>query len=62
MNETFLRYYEDELRHVREVAAEFGALHPVVAGQLRLRNDGCEDPFVERLLEGFAFLAARVHE
>ena len=62
MNETFLRYYEDELRHVREVAAEFGALHPLVAGQLRLRNDGCEDPFVERLLEGFAFLAARVHQ
>jgi len=62
MNEAFLRYYEDELRHVREMAAEFGALHPLVAGQLRLRNDGCEDPFVERLLEGFAFMAARVHQ
>lgn len=62
MNETFLRYYEDELRHIREVAAEFGALHPLVAGQLRLRTEGCEDPFVERLLEGFAFLAARVHQ
>ncbi|MDB6079059.1 MAG: hypothetical protein JWO82_2806 [Akkermansiaceae bacterium] len=62
MNEAFLRYYEDELRHVREMAAEFGALHPLVAGQLRLRTDGCEDPFVERLLEGFAFLAARVHQ
>ncbi len=62
MNESFLRYYENELRHIREMAAEFGALHPLVAGQLRLRNDGCEDPFVERLLEGFAFLAARVHQ
>ncbi|RYD38353.1 MAG: type VI secretion system baseplate subunit TssF [Verrucomicrobiaceae bacterium] len=62
MNETFLGYYEDELRHIREVAGEFGTMHPLVAGQLRLRNDGCDDPFVERLLEGFAFLAARVHQ
>ncbi len=62
MNETFLGYYEDELRHIRDLAAEFGAMHPLVAGQLRLRNDGCDDPFVERLLEGFAFLAARVNQ
>ena len=62
MNERFLQYYEDELRHVRETAEDFGALHPLVAGQLRLRKDGCDDPFVERLLEGFAFLSARVHQ
>ncbi len=61
MDETFLNYYADELRHVREVATEFGDAHPLVAGQLRMRSDGCGDPFVERLLEGFAFLAARVH-
>jgi len=30
MNDSFLHYYEDELRHVREMAAEFGALHPLV--------------------------------
>jgi len=62
MNERFLQFYEDELRHVREMAADFGALHPLVAGQLRIRKDGCDDPFVERLLEGFAFLSARIHE
>lgn len=62
MNERFLQYYEDELRHVREMAEDFGALHPLVAGQLRLRKDGCDDPFVERMLEGFAFLSARVHQ
>ena len=61
MDDTFLNYYADELRHIREVAAEFGDAHPLVAGQLRLRADSCGDPFVERLLEGFAFLAARVH-
>lgn len=61
MDLRFLKYYEEELRHVREVAADFGSQHPLVAGQLRLRKDGCDDPFVERLLEGFAFLAARVN-
>jgi type VI secretion system protein ImpG len=63
MNEEFLRdYYETELNHIREVAAGFGEAHPRAAGQLRLDRDRCGDPFVERLLEGFAFLAARVRQ
>ena len=33
---------------------------PKVAARLLLEADKCEDPHVERLLEGFAFLAARV--
>jgi type VI secretion system protein ImpG len=32
-----------------------------VASRLQLEATKCEDPHVERLLEGFAFLAARVH-
>ena len=37
---------------------------PKIAGRLALDRDAkevCPDPYVERLLEGFAFLAARVH-
>ena len=60
MDERFLSLYEEELRHVREMAVEFGERHPLVAGRLQIRENGCEDPFVERMLEGFAFLAARV--
>lgn len=60
MNREFLNLYEEELGHVRETAAEFGVRYPKIAGRLRLRHDGCEDPFVERMIEGFAFLAARV--
>jgi type VI secretion system protein ImpG len=59
-----LRYYQRELQHLREVAAEFAEEFPKIAGRLALDRSGkeeCRDPYVERLLEGFAFLAARVH-
>ena len=55
-----LRYYERELRHVRESAGEFAREFPKIASRLGLDGLDCADPYVERLLEGFAFLAARV--
>jgi type VI secretion system protein ImpG len=64
MDPQLLDYYARELRHVRETAAEFAREFPQVAGRLGLvgleRGSECPDPYVERLLEGFAFLAARV--
>lgn len=59
MKDRFLELYNQELRHFRDMASEFGARHPEVAGFLAGRESG-SDPFVERLLEGVAFLAARV--
>jgi type VI secretion system protein ImpG len=59
MDRTFLAYYESELAHVRELASEFAALHPTVARNLSLDTVPCPDPYVERLLEGVAYLAAR---
>src|SRR6185437_9730949 len=41
--------------------AEFARDFPKIAGRLGLETFECSDPYVERLLEGFAFLAARVH-
>lgn len=64
MDERLLAYYNNELRHVREMAGEFAREFPKIAGRLALDRDAkeiCPDPYVERLLEGFAFLAARVH-
>jgi type VI secretion system protein ImpG len=61
VREDFLGYYNRELSYLRHLAAEFGRKHPTVASRLRLEPDQCEDPHVERLLEGFAFLAARIH-
>jgi type VI secretion system protein ImpG len=55
-----LRYYNEELRHLRSTAGDFAREFPKVAGRLSLDEFDCGDPYVERLLEGFAFLAARV--
>ena len=60
MNAKLLRYYERELAHLREGGAEFARDYPKVAGRLGLETYACADPYVERLLEGFSFLAARV--
>ena len=43
------------------MGVEFAAKYPKIASRLVLEPDKCEDPHVERLLEAFAFLAARVH-
>lgn len=61
MRDDLLTYYERELAFLRRTGAEFAARYPKVAGRLQLEPTKCEDPHVERLLEGFAFLAARVH-
>ena len=53
-------YYERELRHLRESAGEFAEEFPKIAGRLGLSRMECADPYVERLLEGFAYLASRV--
>jgi type VI secretion system protein ImpG len=60
MDRQFLNYYERELRYFRELGAEFAEEYPKVAGRLGLEKLECADPYVERLLEGSAFLAARV--
>ncbi len=61
MDPRLLQYYGRELNYVREMGAEFAREFPKVAGRLGLDTFECADPYVERLLEGFAFLAARVH-
>jgi type VI secretion system protein ImpG len=61
MRDDLLLYYERELDYLRKMAVQFAEKHPKVAARLALEPSKCEDPHVERLLEGFAFLAARVH-
>ncbi len=60
MNPQLFELYRRELQHAREMGGEFAAEFPKVAGRLGLETLECSDPYVERLLEGFAFLAARV--
>lgn len=61
MEAQFLDHYNRELGYLRELGGEFAQEYPAVAGRLGMDEFSCSDPFVERLLEGFAFLAARVH-
>ncbi len=61
MRDDLLLYYERELTFLRQMGVEFSAKYPKVASRLVLEADKCEDPHVERMLEAFAFLAARVH-
>src|SRR4051812_7984011 len=60
MDPRLLRLYNDELTHLREVGAEFAAEFPRIASRLGMEGMEVADPYVERLLEGFAFLTARV--
>ena len=61
MRDDMLLYYERELTYLRQMGAQFAEKYPKVASRLLLEPSKCEDPHVERILEGFAFLAARVH-
>ncbi|MEO0974616.1 MAG: type VI secretion system baseplate subunit TssF, partial [Pseudomonadota bacterium] len=60
MDPRLKRYYESELYHLREMGAEFAKEFPKIARRLGMEGFECNDPYVERLLDGFAFLAARV--
>lgn len=60
MEPRLLGLYNGELQHLREMGAEFAREFPKVAARLGIDGTEVADPYVERLLEGAAFLAARV--
>jgi type VI secretion system protein ImpG len=60
MDPRLLDYYNRELQFIREMGAEFALEYPRVAARLGMDGLECADPYVERLIESAAFLAARV--
>lgn len=59
--QALLDYFHRELRYLRHAGVQFAQKHPNVARHLDLRQLGeSADPHVERLLESFAFIAARL--
>lgn len=60
MDPRLLRYYNQELQHLREMGGEFSRQFPKIAARLGMDGIEVSDPYVERLLEGVGFLAARV--
>jgi len=61
VRDELLDYYNNELSFLRQLGAEFAENNPQVASRLLLGPHISEDPHVERLVEAFAFLAARIH-
>ncbi len=57
-----LLHYERELRFIRKTAASFAEKYPEVAGRLLLEPTKCEDPHVDRMIESFAMMTARIHQ
>lgn len=61
MRDPLLDYYDSELRFIRRMAADFGRTYKDAADQLMMSEEGrCEDPHVERLIQAFAILTARI--
>ncbi|MBK1715412.1 type VI secretion system baseplate subunit TssF [Rubrivivax gelatinosus] len=60
--QTLLPHYERELAWFEEAAQTFARRYPRIAGRLSTSGDLLEDPHVERLIQSFALLAARLHQ
>lgn len=61
MVDELLPHYERELTYLRRLSGEFSARYPKIAGRLLMSGETVDDPHVERMIESFAFLAARIH-
>ena len=55
-----LPYYERELGFLRRYSREFSERYPKIAGSLLMAGEVCEDPHIERMIQSFALLNARV--
>jgi type VI secretion system protein ImpG len=55
-------YFEAEMRLLTGAAQEFAERYPEQARMLNLKSLQDRDPYIERLLEGFAFLMAQIRQ
>ncbi len=60
MEPNLLDSYNSELAYMREAAHEFAASHPKIARRLGMHGTEIADPHVERLIESFCFMSARM--
>jgi type VI secretion system protein ImpG len=59
-DEGLIRRYGAELSYLRRMGMQFARSFPKIAARLELGAEECADPHVERLLESFSFLTARI--
>jgi len=60
MIQKMLEHYNNELAYLREAGAKFAEHYPKIGARLAINDTEVADPYVERLLEGFSFLTARI--
>lgn len=60
MDPRLLDYYNQELIYMREMAGEFAQAHPKIARRLGMQAGEVADPYVERIIESFCFMSARM--
>ncbi|MDB5879578.1 MAG: vasA [Variovorax sp.] len=60
MDPHLLESYNSELVYMRDMANEFAASHPKIARRLGMHGTEIADPYVERLIESFCFMSARM--
>jgi type VI secretion system protein ImpG len=58
--EELLQFYRDELNYLRRMGREFKSQYAKLAARLEISDNECADPHVERLIQSFAFLTARL--
>lgn len=62
MANNFLAWFDTELTALRKRASRFALKHPKIAGRLRMTADGIDDPHAERMIQSFAYSAARIRQ
>ena len=60
MIEQLLPYYEKELQEFGQQAREFAQKYPKIAQRLSLNQEQIDDPHIERLIQAFSLIAARI--
>ncbi|CAD6514258.1 type VI secretion system baseplate subunit TssF [Paraburkholderia sabiae] len=60
MDPRLLDYYNRELIYMYELSDEFAQAHPKIARRLGMQAGEVADPYVQRLIEAFGLMAARM--
>lgn len=60
MIEELLPYYEKQLQEFSQQSREFALKYPKIAQRLALNQEQIDDPHIERLIQAFSLIAARI--
>ena len=60
MIEELLPYYEKQLQEFGQQSREFAQKYPKIAQRLSLNQEQIDDPHIERLVQAFSLIAARI--